>query len=97
MLLRMISINLYVIIHYIAEENIFVFIVYIDFITQEILKRHIKDRFKIHGKQIMKMPKKGEYVKFKSFERKIKLPFMISADFESILVLEDNGNQNPNE
>ena len=45
----------------------------------------------------MKMPKKGEYVKFKSLERKIKLPFMISADFESILVLEDNGNQNPNE
>ena len=67
------------------------------FITQEILKRHIKDRFKIHDKQTMNMPKKGEYVKFKSFERKIKLPFMISADFESILVLEDNGNQNPNE
>ena len=43
------------------------------------------------------MPKKGEYVKFKTFERKIKSPFMIYADFESILAAEDNGKQNPNE
>ena len=35
------------------------------------------------------MPKKGEYVKSKSFDRKIKSPFMIYADFESILVPED--------
>ena len=37
------------------------------------------------------MPKKGEHVKFKNFERKIKWSFMIYADFESILVPEDNG------
>ena len=43
------------------------------------------------------MPKKGEYVKFKNVKRKIKSPFMIYADFESILVPEDNGKQNPNE
>ena len=43
------------------------------------------------------MPKKGEYVKFKKFERKIKSPFMIYPSFESILVLENNGKQNPNE
>ena len=43
------------------------------------------------------MPKKGEYVKFKNAERKIKSPFMIYADFESILVFEDNGKQNRNE
>ena len=43
------------------------------------------------------MPKKGEYDKFKNFERKIKSPFMIYADFESILVPEDNGKQNLNE
>ena len=29
------------------------------------------------------MPKKGEYIKFKDFERKIKSPFMIYAGFES--------------
>ena len=42
------------------------------FITQEILNGRIKDCFKINGKQTIKMPKKGEYVKFKNFERKIK-------------------------
>ena len=42
------------------------------FITEEILKRHIKDCFKINGKQTIKMPKKGEYVKFKNFETKKK-------------------------
>ena len=43
------------------------------------------------------MPKKIEYVKFKNFERKIKLPFMIYADFKSTLVPEDNVKQNLNE
>ena len=37
------------------------------------------------------MAKKAEYVKFKNFKRKTKPPFMIHANFESILVLEDNG------
>ena len=45
------------------------------------LKRHIKDSFKINGKQRIKMPKKDEYVRFKNFGRKIKSPFMIFADF----------------
>ena len=36
------------------------------------LKCHIKDCFKINGKQTIKMPKKGEYVKSKNFERKVK-------------------------
>ena len=43
------------------------------------------------------MPKKGEYAEFKNFERKIKSPSMTYADFESILVLEDNVKQNLNE
>ena len=38
----------------------------------EKLKRHVKDCFKINGKQTIKMPKKGEYVKFENFGRKIK-------------------------
>ena len=37
------------------------------------------------------MSKKGEYVKFKNYERKIKSPFIIYADLESVLVPEDNG------
>ena len=45
------------------------------------------------------MSKKIGYVRFrfKSFERKIKSPFVIYADFKSILVPEDNGKQNINE
>ena len=67
------------------------------FITEEILELHIKYWFKINGKQRYKRPKKGEYVKLKNYERKRKSPFMIYADFESIVVPEDNGKQNSNE
>ena len=43
------------------------------------------------------MPKKDEYVKYKNYERKTKSPFMIYADFESILVPENNKKQSPKE
>ena len=43
------------------------------------------------------MPKKGEYVKFKNYERQIKSPLIIYADFESILVPENIGKQNLDE
>ena len=43
------------------------------------------------------MAKKGEYITFKNYGRKIKLPFMIFANFESALVPEDNAKQNPEE
>ena len=64
------------------------------FITEETLKRHIKDCIKINSKQRTIMPKKSEYVTLKNYERKIKSPFIIYADFESILVPENNGKQN---
>ena len=66
------------------------------FSTEEILKPHIKDCLKINSKQRNKMPKKDEYVKFRSFERK-KKSLKICTDFESILVPENNGKQNSNE
>ena len=65
-------------------------------IPEEILKRHIKDCCKVNGKQTIKIPKKGEYIKFKNLKRKKKSPFMAYADFQSILVSEDNAKQNPN-
>ena len=61
------------------------------------LKHHIKDCFKINGKQKIIIPRIGEYVKFRNYERKIKSTFIIYADFESILVPQDNGMQNPEE
>ena len=42
--------------------------------TEDILEHHFKGCFKIKGKKTIKMPKKGEYVKFKNSERKIKSP-----------------------
>ena len=65
------------------------------FRTTEKLKCHIKDCFKINGKQTIKMSKKVNILIY--FKRKIKSPFMIYSDFESILVPEDNGKQNLNE
>ena len=65
------------------------------FSTKKILKRHFKDSFEINGRQRCQMSKKGEYVKLKNFERKIKSLFMISADFETILVPENDEEQNP--
>ena len=42
------------------------------------------------------MPKKGDYLRFKNYKRKIKSSFIIYADFEIILVPDDNnGKQNP--
>ena len=55
----------------------------------KILKRHANDYLNINGKQMIKLPKKGEYVRFQNYERKIKSPFMIYVDFESILVPKD--------
>ena len=43
------------------------------------------------------MPKKGECVKFKNYERKIKSLFAIHGDFEIILVPENNGKNIPAE
>ena len=67
------------------------------FRTAEKLKCDINNCLKINGKQSFKMSKMGEYIKFKNSGRKIKSPFMIYADFESILVPEDNEKQNLNE
>ena len=85
------------IIFYIVEKKHFCHYSLQGFSTAEILKRHIKDCFKINSKQRIIMPKRYEYVKFKNHERKINSPFMIHVDFESILVPKDNGKRNPKE
>ena len=53
------------------------------FSTEEILKCHIKDCFRINCKQRMKMPKKGEHAIFKNFARKIKSPCTTFADLKA--------------
>ena len=46
---------------------------------------------------MIKMPKKSKDTRFKHYERKIKSPFIIYSDFESILDPEENGKQNLDE
>ena len=46
---------------------------------------------------MIQMTEEGEYVRFKNYENKIKSPFMIYPDFESILVQGNNEKQNPDE
>ena len=43
------------------------------------------------------MTKKGEYIKFKNYKRKIKSSCMNYADFGSIFLPGNNGKQNPKE
>ena len=67
------------------------------FSTKETVKCHMNDSFKINAKQRVEMSKNGEYVKFKNYKREIKLPQMIYADFDIIVVPEYNRKQNPGE
>ena len=77
----------------ISRKKTFFLLLFTFFHCRKILNYHIKENFKINIKQVVKMSKKSKYVNFKSFQRKIKSPFMIYADFESILVPEDNGSE----
>ena len=43
------------------------------FSAEEIIRHYIKDCFKVNGKQRITMPTKGEYVKFKNYEKKNKV------------------------
>ena len=58
------------IIHYIVEENIFCRYYLLAFVTEETLKCHIKDCFKINGKQTIKMPEKMDMLNSKILKEK---------------------------
>ena len=64
------------------------------FSTEKVLKRHVKDCFKINVNPIIVMSKKGENFKFKKHKWKIKSPVITWVGFQSILVPKDNGMQN---
>ena len=65
------------IILYIVEKKYFSCCCLQTHITEKILKCHVNDCLKISGKEMIKTPKKGEYVRFKNYERKTKSAFMI--------------------
>ena len=41
------------------------------FSTAQILERHVNDSFEFNRKQVIKMTKKGQTVKFKKYARKV--------------------------
>ena len=49
--------------------------------TAKPIKSHVNDYFKISCKQMIQMPKNSECVRFKNYDREIKSPFIICADF----------------
>ena len=57
----------------------------------QILERKVHDCFEINGKQ---MTKKLKLLRPKNYSIKIKSPSIISANFKSIFVPENNKNQN---
>ena len=63
--------------HYVLQGNILVDFCLQPFRISDALKSQIKKCFKVNRKQRIKIPKKGKYVRFKNFERKIKSPFRI--------------------
>ena len=66
------------------------------FSTEIILKNHKLNCLIINGKQAIKMPKKGEQVYFKKFNKQIMAPFVVYADFEAITEKVDSCKQNNN-
>ena len=64
------------------------------FSTEKVLKRHVKDCFKINVNLIIVMSKKVENFKFKKHKWKIKSPVITCVGFQSILVPNDNGMKN---
>ena len=58
------------IIHY-CERKHFCFYCLQAFSTSTILKCHVKDCFKVNGKQMINFLKKAEYVRFMNYERKL--------------------------
>ena len=57
------------IIHQIQKKT-FLSLLFPAFITEENLKRHIKDCLKINGNQGINIAQKGEYVQFKNLEER---------------------------
>src|SRR6266581_4500141 len=57
-----------------------------NFPSKERLQDHKPNCIKINGSQAVKLPKEGSYIKFRNLKNTLDVPFVIYADFESILI-----------
>ena len=77
-------------------ENIFTVIIYKLLEKQKKLKCHFKGYFKINTKQNIKIPQKVNMLDSKIMKKNNKVSIYDLCRFQSTLVPEDNGKQNPN-
>ena len=56
--------------------------------SEEILEKHKETCLEVNGTQAVRLPKEGTKIKFKNHRNSMPVPFVIYADFESILVPE---------
>ena len=61
------------------------------FSKEEVLAKHEKDCIVLNGNQAISMPPQGSYVEFKNYANRLQVPFVIYADFESLLPSVDKG------
>ncbi|CAB3984764.1 Gastrula zinc finger, partial [Paramuricea clavata] len=58
-------------------------------VSKEVLEKHKETCLEVNGTQAVKLPKEGTKIKFKNHRNSMPVPFVIYADFESILVPEE--------
>ncbi|CAB4000209.1 Gastrula zinc finger [Paramuricea clavata] len=58
-------------------------------VSEEVLEKHKETCLEVNGTQAVKLPKEGTKIKFKNHRNSMPVPFVIYADFESILVPEE--------
>ena len=56
--------------------------------SEKILEKHKETCLEVNGTQAVRLPKEGTKIKFKNHRNSMPVPFVIYADFESILVPE---------
>lgn len=55
------------------------------FSSDNVLNKHKNDCIVINGEQAIKIPQKGDnIIKFQNYNRQLKAPFVIYADFEAV-------------
>jgi hypothetical protein len=62
-------------------------------VSEEVLERHRETCLQVNGVQATKRPKEGTKIKFKNHRNSMPVPFVIYADFESILVPEEKNDK----
>ncbi|CAB3999568.1 Gastrula zinc finger [Paramuricea clavata] len=58
-------------------------------VSKEVLEKHKETCLEVNGTQAVNLPKEGTKIKFKNHRNSMPVPFVIYADFESILVPEE--------